>query len=120
MAKSSAPFLSLDARGSIAGAITAVRRGTRRYMFHAKPPRRRAPTTPMGYGLDRFAGAVYGFAGPAASRTLSQVQGARRFSYSAGVGVYNALTAPEKALLSVEAKVFRITGFNLFMRNWLP
>lgn len=46
-------------------------------------------------------------------------QQAWRAVFAAGKVAYDALTTPQKVLLSKEARDYRMTGYNLFMRRYL-
>jgi len=46
-------------------------------------------------------------------------QQAWRSIFASGWAVYNALTTDEKLILSRKARLYRISGPNLFMRYWL-
>lgn len=51
------------------------------------------------------------------SRTFQQA--ARRTAYTNGCAAWRALTPEERAQYNEDARAAMITGFNLWMRNWL-
>lgn len=54
---------------------------------------------------------------PANPRTVPQQ--ARRTAYANGVSAWQALTQPEKDIYNEQAKGKNLSGYNIFMQDWL-
>jgi len=119
MAILSAPFLSQSASGTVGCFFTVEKRGAVQYAYKKKAKAGYTLTgLSAGFGHNLYGASFFGYTGRA-SRTGSQAQGARRVVFLAGWTAYALLTPDEKAILSEEARVYRVTGANLFMRRWL-
>jgi hypothetical protein len=119
MARVTSPFLSKSAQGHFGGVITAYGHTGRAYIIEKK--KRKAPVvySRASYGCTQYGGVSYGSAPVSFRSTGSLRQTARRYNFAGAWPVYNALTQPEKDLLSEEARQYGMTGANLFMSQWL-
>ena len=92
--KSKAPFFSLNPSGSFAKTLVASKHKGVNYVSITHKP----------------------------NKTMSSIQSARRKLYRAGCVAWKALTSEQKEDFKVLGNLTtngRITGFNLFMRNYL-
>ena len=118
MAKIKQPFMSVSARGTLGGVLTAFQHQARSYML-SKNQRRGLFVSPLaGFGRIYFGSSFFGFLGRYSKNTKSQKQGAQRAIFQNAWKAYALLSPTEKNVLKNEAKNLKMTGPNLFMSRY--
>lgn len=118
MSKITAPFLSLEATGTLGKVLTSYRNSGRPYMIFAKKRRVSVVQSLTGFGRIYFAGSYFGYQGKYNAKTKSQQQGMQRIIFSNAWKAWKLLTTIQKNEYIERAKNIHMTGPNLFMKEF--
>jgi len=118
MAKVSHPFLSIEARGSLGGVLTAFKHIGQSHIIKKNTRRGLFVGAFSGFGRIYFGRSFFGFQGRFNSRTKSQEQEAQRIIFKNAWLAWRLLSDSEKLQYKIDAKKMHMTGPNLFMSQF--